>query len=423
MDVTLEQIKKAQLRIRDYATRTPVRRWEYLRRVLNFEAPVFLKIETLQNTGAFKVRGAANKIVGLIEEGKRPGHVVAASAGNHAQAVAYVCGRLGIPTTIVMPEGAPLVKAAATRDYGAEVILHGSMYDEAYTKAQEVLKERKDAVYVHAYEDPAIICGQGTLGVEIHEQLLEEGITDDDVQVVVPIGGGGLMSGVATALKALRPRSHMLGVVTEAAPAMARSFEQGHVVEATSAQKRVRTLGDGLAVKKVSQLTFDILKKQVDEISVVNDDDMSLAIARLMERGKLVVEGSGAAGVAAAITGKFKHLDPKKPLLFVLCGGNIDMNMVSTILKRGLSRDGRWLSLRLIVDDKPGELARISAHIGALRANIIEVTHDRVSARCPVGYTAIRFQLETWGEDHAHEVTRSLRDKGYEVEVLSVEAN
>ena len=416
--VSFESIVAAQKRVAQFATRTPVRPWDYLKRQLGFEAPVYLKLETLQNTGAFKVRGAANKILSLIESGQRPQHVIAASAGNHAQAVAFVAGRLKIPSTIVMPEGAPLVKAAATSDYGARVILHGLVYDDAFKRAQDILQATPGAVYVHAYEDLEIIAGQGTLGIEIHEQLLAEGIDDPELQVVVPIGGGGLVSGVASALRQLRPQSRFFGVVSQAAPAMAESFKAGRLIQ-SSPGTRSRTLGEGLAVKKVSALTFEIIKRHLEDIAVVGDDEMSQAIAALMERGKLVVEGSGAAGVAAAQARKFPTLNPKKPVVFVLCGGNIDMNLVSNILERGLSRDGRWLTLNVSVEDKPGELAKISTLIGEMRANILEVTHDRISPRCPVGYTSIRFQLETRGLSHASELQRTLIEKGYSVEVIS----
>jgi len=417
--ITFDDVAKAEPRVAKFAVQTPIRPWEYLRRQLGFSAQVYLKLETLQNTGAFKVRGASNKILSLIEEGKTPSRVIAASAGNHAQAVAFVAGRLNIPATIVMPEGAPLVKVAATRDYGAEVILHGSTYDEAYKKAQEVLIEKAGSVYVHAYEDPQVAAGQGTLALEFHRQLLEIGCADEDLQVVCPIGGGGLISGVITAIKELRPRAKIFGVVCQAAPAMAESFKKGLIdSSALSTSKRSRTLGEGLAVKSVSPLTFDVIRKNVEEIAIVDDDEMARAIAALMERGKLVVEGSGAAGVAASLAGKLK-LNPNKPILFILCGGNIDMNLVSNILERGLIKDGRWLRMRVTVEDKPGELAKLTDHIARAQANVLEVTHDRVSAKCPVGSTLILFHLETRDRSHAELVLKNLQGAGYPVEVLT----
>ena len=419
MAVTFQDIEQARKRVARFAIETPIRPWDHLRRTLKHKGEIFLKLETLQNTGAFKVRGAANKILALTESGPAPAHIIAASAGNHAQAVAYVAGRLGIPTTIVMPESAPLVKAAATADYGATVVLHGLTYDEAFQRAQQILAEIKGAVYVHAYEDPLIIAGQGTLGLELHEQLNHVGCRDDDLQLVVPIGGGGLVSGVATAFRHLRPKAKIFGVVAAAAPAMAESFRQGKLVQANPATKRSKTLGEGLAVKNVSQMTFEIIHRELSEIAIVDDDEMARAISVLMERGKLVVEGSGAAGVAACLSNKFMGLDPNKPTAFVLCGGNIDMNLVSNILERGLTRDGRWLHLNLFTEDKPGELARVAAAIGALRANILEVAHERISPRCPVGYTMIRFHLETRGHEHAQQIRQALESAGWMVEVLT----
>jgi len=412
MSIDLEAIREARRRIEPYITQTPLRAWEYLRRELKHSAPVYLKLDTLQNTGSFKVRGAANKILRLIEDGKRPSRVVAASAGNHAQAVAFVCGRLGIPATIVMPEGAPLVKAAATADYGADVVLHGSIYDDAFARAQEILKNTPGAAYVHAYEDPHVICGQGTMGLEIDEQLLAMGVPEGPLQVVVPIGGGGLIGGVATALRVLRPQTRIFGVVAEAAPAMAESFKAGEI---RPTQARTRTLAEGLAVKKVSPLTFELVQRHCTAVESVDEDEIADAIVALMERGKLVAEGAGAAGVAALLSGKIK-LDPSIPTVVVLCGGNIDMNAVSNILERGFSRSGRWLRLGVLVEDKPGELALVTKQIGALRGNILEVVHDRTGPGSPLGYTQIRFLLETRGDAHVREIVESLQASGYRVE-------
>jgi threonine dehydratase len=411
MSIDLEALRSARARIQPYITLTPLRSWEYLRRTLKHEAPVFLKLDTLQNTGSFKVRGAANKILRLIENGQKPTRIVAASAGNHAQAVAFVAGRLGIPATIVMPEGAPLVKAAATADYGAEVVLHGLIYDDAFAKAQEILKATPGAAYVHAYEDDDVIAGQGTQGLEIHDQLNEAG-HPGPVQAVIPIGGGGLVGGVSTALLALRPGTKVYGVVSEAAPAMSESFKAGEI---RPSKGRTRTLAEGLAVKKVSALTFEYVKRNCTAVEAVSDDEVADAITVLMERGKLIAEGSGAAGVAALIAGKFK-LDPKVPLVISLCGGNIDMNAVSNILERGFTKNGRWLRLGLQVEDKPGELAQLTGKIGALRGNILEVTHDRTGPNCPLGYTNIRFLVETRGAPHARQIVESLEASSYRVE-------
>jgi threonine dehydratase len=413
---TLEDIRTARTRIAPYVVETPLRRWEYLRRKLGFEAPTFLKLETFQNTGSFKVRGAANKILALVQEGKTARHFVAASAGNHAQAVAFVAGRLGLKSTIVMPEGTPLVKAAATADYGADVVLHGAVYDDAYARACEIQAASPGAAYIHAYADPLVMAGQGTAGLEIHEQLLAQGIAiDSPLQVVVPIGGGGLIGGVGSALRALRPAAKIFGVVSHAADAMALSLKAGKIV--APAKGRTRTLAEGLAVKSVSELTFPVLQQIVQDVAVVDDDEVATAIATLMERGKLVAEGAGAAGVAALLAGKLP-LDPKVPTVILLCGGNIDMNMVSIILERALSKSRRWLNIQFTVEDKPGELARIATRIGELRANVLEVVHDRLSQGCAVGFTRIRFRLETRGAEHALEIARALEAGGHKTEIL-----
>jgi threonine dehydratase len=410
---TLAGIKAARARTADYVHRTPLHKWGHLQKLLGFEAPVFLKLDSLQNTGSFKVRGGANKILRMCEEGRAPDCLVAASAGNHAQAVAFVGGRLGIPAKIVMPEGTPIVKAKATADYGAEVILHGILYDDAYARAREILAATPGAAYIHAYEDIDVIEGQGTMGLEIDEQLREAGVDAEDVQVVIPIGGGGLICGVGSALRALRSKLSVFGVVSQVAPAMADSLRQGRVTQAPPGGGK-RTLAEGLAVKKVSELTFGILKEFVEQIAIVGDDEVAAAIALLMERAKVVAEGAGAAGIAALLSGKLT-LDPKRPTVIVLCGGNIDMNLVSNILERGLAKNGRWLSMTITVEDKPGELARISKIIGGLRGNVLEVFHDRISARCPVGYTLIRLQLETNGPDHVREIRAALESEGFAI--------
>lgn len=414
MDLSI--IQEAHRRIEKHIVRTPLRRWNNLERRLKLTQPLFLKLETFQSTGSFKIRGAANKVLELIEKGQTPKHVLAASAGNHAQGVAAICGALKIPATIVMPEGAPLVKSQATQDYGAEVVLHGAIYDEAYAKAQEILKQKPGGVYVHAYEDLAIIAGQGTVGLEIHDQLLEAGIAaDQPIQIVVPVGGGGLISGVATALKKLRPHSKIFGIVGETAPAMALSFQKGVLQDPP--RTRSRTLAEGLAVKKVSQLTFNFIKELVDEFAIVSDDDIAVAIAFLMERGKLVVEGSGAAGVAALLAHRLPSFKSDLPTVVVLCGGNIDLNVISNILERGLVLRGRWANILVEVEDKPGQLALVAQRLGELQANVLEVHHDRHSSRCPVGKTRINFKLETKGRDHVQQVAKTLEQEGFIVEV------
>ncbi len=412
-EVQLADIQAAAQRIQNYVNCTPLRRWNHLERQLKWPSPIYLKLENFQSTGSFKARGAANKILRLIEKGQKPSRIVAASAGNHAQGVAYMAGRLGIPATIVMPEGAPLVKYAATRDYGADVIQHGSVYDEAYNRAQEVLKSTPGSVYVHAYEDVDVICGQATAGLESYEQLKEAGWKPSSgLQAIIPIGGGGLICGVATALRCHIPEVSIHGVVCDAAPAMALSLESGKIVQSAG---KVRTLAEGLAVKKVSALTFDMIRQFAAEIAIVQDDDLAVAISTLMERGKIIVEGSGAAGVAAMMSQKIKKLDPNKPTLIMICGGNIDMNIVSNILERSFNKNYRWVSLPVRVDDRPGQLAKIAAVIGEHRANILEIRHDRTTSNCPVGKTVIHFHLETHGIEHVRAIHLALETMGAEV--------
>lgn len=418
MAVTLERIQKARERIAPYVVKTPLRTWNFLQEQCQSKAPFFLKLETFQNTGSFKARGAANRIMNIMSEGpKESPHFVAASAGNHAQAVAFVAGQVGVPATIVMPEGTPLVKCSNTESYGAKVILHGKVYDEAYQRAREELEGLSGGEYIHAYADEDVISGQGTCGLEIHEQLLQRGIpVDSPLQIVVPVGGGGLISGVATALKALRPKTKVFGVVGAAADAMSKSFKAGEIVAST--ESHPRTLAEGLAVKNVHPLNFELVQNLCEDIAVVGDDDVAQAVFDLMESGRLVSEGSGAAGVAALLAGKLK-MDPDVPTVVVICGGNIDVNMISTIIERALVHTERWLSFDIVVEDRPGELARITEKIGQWRANVLDLYHDRLSASCAVGFTRIHFRLETHGPDHAHSILRNLKEEGYLVRMSS----
>ncbi len=430
MSVTVEDIIEARKRIRNYAVKTPLREWGFLQNKLGSKAPFLLKLETFQNTGSFKVRGAANKILKLWEESKSDvdsggarsanlpaKHFIAASAGNHAQAVAFVAGKLGAASTIVMPEGTPLIKSTATAGYGANVVLHGKIYDEAYAKATEILGDIDGAVYVHAYADEDVIAGQGTCGLEIHEQLLEAGIgVETPIQIVVPIGGGGLVSGTAIAIKSMRPSAKVYGVVSEAADAMSKSFKKGSIVQAT--RTHPRTLAEGLAVKSVHELTFSYVKNLCDDVVVVNDDDVANAMFYLMESGKIITEGSGAAGVAALLSGRIK-LDPTLPTVILVCGGNVDVNMISTIIERVLIQTERWLNFDLVVEDRPGELARITQLIGANRANVLDLYHDRLSVDCPVGFTKIHFRVETKGPEHARSLLSLLKEEGYSLRLKS----
>lgn len=413
----LDSIRAAKARIQPHVLETYLRASPSLQNALGMRAPVFLKTEMLQKTGSFKVRGAVNKVLSLVEAGQKPAHLVAASAGNHAQAVAYIGHILNIPATIVMPENTPLIKAASTAEWGAQVVLHGALYDDAYAKALEILNSTPGAVYIHAYADEDIVAGQGTIGLEIHEQLKSLGVPDGPLQVVVPVGGGGLISGVAIALKALRPEVKVFGVVSEAAPAMADSYRQGKIVTATG---RRRTLAEGLAVKTVSELTFAHIKANVDAMSIVDDDQVASAISFLMEKTKLVSEGAGAAGVGAAMA-KLLPLNLDVPTVFVLCGGNIDLSRIAQVVDRSLVAEKRWWHVGIVIDDQPGQLAKVSTLIAEKRGNIMEVSHDRLSQEVEVGQTVLRYRIETRGLVHTREIADHLTKAGYQLKETSGE--
>lgn len=388
MKVSLADIKKAQEQIRSIVRKTP----------LEFSAalsgrvgvPIHLKCENLQLTGSFKIRGALNKISSLTDSEKAKG-VLAASAGNHAQGVALSAAKLGVQSTIVMPKGASMVKQSATRNYGAKVILHGDNYDQAYAHARELVKD-SGAIFVHPYEDPLIISGQGTVGLEIFEDI------KDLESIIVSIGGGGLISGVAIAAKALNPKIKIYGVVTELNPGMHCLFKGKPMPPPTPGA----SIADGIAVKNPSPVMFDnFISKFVDDVFTVSDDQIAEAIAFLLERTKLVVEGSGAATLAMALN--YPSV-VKGPSCLVLSGGNIDLNLVGEILDRGLSQSGRVTRLSVIADDRPGTLQQLTKIIADLQANVLDVVHDRMDPRLKIRETRITFVLETKNAEHVEEI-------------------
>jgi threonine dehydratase len=411
MDISFEAIEKAESRIRPYIIETPLLQSFKLQSLLKWQAPVFLKVETLQFTGSFKARGALNKLLSLIEKGEKPEHVVASSAGNHAQAVAFGASKLGIPATIVMPENAPLVKVKATEEYGPRVVLHGAIYDQAYEKALELLKETRNSVFVHPYQDQEVIAGQGTLGLELSRQLKEYGVNPSDCDFVIPIGGGGQFSGVSCALQSKFKSARFFGVVADAAPSMALSFQSKKL---TIAESRVRTLAEGLAIKNPTQEMFGLISKYATDVSIVTDNDISWAIFLLMEKLKLIVEGAGAAGVASVLSGK-SQADVRRPLVFSLCGGNIDLPRITNIIERGLIFEHRRLNLEIKIEDRPGELSQVTKVLGALRANVLEVSHDRLTSDCAPGQTVLRIHMETRGRDHQIEIIKAVSEAGYQV--------
>ena len=366
--------------------------------------PIYFKCENLQRTGSFKIRGALNFMTAQPRENLAKG-VITASAGNHAQGVAFSADLLGVKVTVFMPESTPPQKVFATRDYGAEVVLTGKNFDEAYTAAVKAGRE-SGALFVHPFDEPLVMAGQGTIGLELLGDL------PDLANIIIPIGGGGLISGIASAVKATQPRVRIIGVEAAAAPSMHYSLKKGEIVEAPLAF----SLADGIAVKRVGRKTFPIVRELVDEVVLVEEEEIAQAIVALLERTKLLVEGAGAVTLAALLNGRVKDLSGKTVCL--LSGGNIDVRTISIVVERGLLAAGRYLKLKVQLADIPGSLAQLSADVAATRANIYLISHDRRSIALPLGRTEVSLELETRGYEHIEEVIRYLTGRGYDVEVL-----
>jgi len=369
-------------------------------------ANVHLKQEMLQRTGAFKIRGATNRIATLSPETLANG-VVTASAGNHAQGVALAATRMGVDATVVMPEYAPIQKVTATRSYGAEVLLHGIDYDEAAERAREI-ERGEGRYYLPAFDDPAVMAGQGTLGLEILDDLPEV------ETVVVPIGGGGLISGVATALKGHDPEIRVVGVQAAGASSAAPSLEKGERVELDS----VDTIADGIATRSLGEKTYPVIRERVDEVVTVSDAEIAVAIVTLLERSKTLTEGAGAVSLAALLEGTFEYEDDET-IALALCGGNIDMNTLSTVIVRGLIETGRYLRFRTVLPDRPGALDALVEVITREEANIYAIQHDRTSRDISMDDAEVEIDLETRGPDHVEQLLDALESGGYEVEVLT----
>jgi threonine dehydratase len=368
-------------------------------------AEVHLKLENFQRTGSFKIRGATNRIATLSEDEKEAG-VVTASAGNHAQGVALAATRVGVDAIIVMPEHAPISKLKATRSYGAAVVLHGEDYDDAAERAHEIERE-EGRTYVHAFDDEAVMAGQGTIGLEIIEDCPEVDT------VVVPIGGGGLISGIATALKAQEREIRVIGVQAEGASTVAKSLEKGSIQE----REAVDTIADGIAVRNPGERTFEVIRERVDEVVAVSDSEIAVSLAALLERSKTLVEGAGAVSLAALLFNSFEYAKDET-IVPALCGGNIDLNTLTTVIMRGLIETGRYLKVRTILKDRPGALRRLIDVIAKNRANIYAIQHDRTSRDMAMNAAEVVIDLETRGHDHVEELLSGMREEGYEVEVL-----
>ncbi len=396
--ISVEEIMAARTVIRDFITRTPVKPCPSALEIPGTQ--LFLKFENEQRTGSFKIRGALSKMKSLGAEERARG-IVASSAGNHAQGVAFAAKLIGVQANIVMPVNAPIVKIDGTRAYGADVILKGDFYDEAYAHALELEKSR-GYIFVHPYQDPKVIAGQGTIGLEILEELPELD------SLVVPIGGGGLISGIATAVKALRPSCRVYGVVSDQAPGMM------HMAKGLAwnppARKRIATIAEGIAIKNPSKLMAETyVSRLVDDIVEVTDDEIAQAIVFLLEKGKTVAEGSGAAGLAAVMAGRLR-LGAKSCVL--LCGGNIDLNIIAKVIERGQRRNHRLARIAVVVDDLPGNLHRLTGVFAEHMSNVLEVYHDRVSPELGLRETRIDFLVETSSDEHIRSLLGALKTIG-----------
>jgi threonine dehydratase len=400
---TIDDIRIAAQRIDGAVIRTPMLVSKTLSEIIGAE--VWLKFENLQFTAAYKERGALNKLLQLSTEERARG-VIAASAGNHAQAVAYHAKRLGIPAVIVMPAATPTVKVVQTEGHGAKVVLHGAMFDDAYAKARELALEN-GYVFVHPFDDPQIIAGAGTLGIE----LLED--APDLDAIVIPIGGGGLMSGVSIAARAIKPQIELIGVEAELYPSMKCAIEGCHLPLGGD------TLAEGIAVKQPGELTSRILRELANDVVLVSERDLERAVAMLVGIEKTVVEGAGAAGLAAMLANKERFAGKK--VATVLCGGNIDTHLLANVLVRDLVRQGRIARLRVAAHDQPGALAAITAKVYEAGVNVIDIRHSRIFTRLPAKDTMIEVECEARDPESIADVVTRLKAAGFEVESASLD--
>ena len=395
--LTLDKVYQAAYVLSDVARKTDM----IYASKLSDKTDIYLKTENLQNTGSFKLRGAYYKISQLSEEEKKAG-IVACSAGNHAQGVALAASTMGIKSVVYMPDGAPISKVEATKALGAEVRLVPHTYDDAYDEAVRMQKET-GATFIHPFEDPEIIAGQATIGLEIMDQL------HDADAVIVPIGGGGLIAGVAYVIKHINPSVKVYGVQAEKAPAMAESFKQGKPVTVNS----VATFADGIAVKRPGDLTFELIQKYVDDVVTVSEGEIAGAILALMEKQKLVAEGAGAVSVAAALYNKLP-IEGKKAVCIV-SGGNIDVNIMTRVITRGLVTEGRMCTLQIALEDKPGQLVGVSEIIAGCGANVISVLHERSDENMAIADCYLKIGMETRDFEQIKEIRKALTDAGFKI--------
>ena len=400
--VNLESIEAAAARIGASIYESPLMHSKMLSRLTGNS--VFLKLENLQMTGAFKERGALNRILTMTDEERRRG-VIAASAGNHGQGVAYHATQRGIPAQIWMPRLTPLIKLSATRGYGADVVLHGDNYDEACAAAIERSVQTK-AVFIHPFDDDAVIAGQGTIGLELLKQNPALDV------IVVPVGGGGLIGGIGCAVKELNPRVEIVGVQTARLPSMQAALQRQSPIDLPAKS----TLADGIAVRRAGQRTMPLVGRYVDRIVTVDEDEIAEAILMLLEGEKTVAEGAGAVALAAVLEGKTGHHG--KNIAVLVSGGNLDVNLLARIIEQGMVRDGRRLRLRVLLPDYPGALEGLTAVISKARANIVETSYNRAHYGVSLNEAAIDITMETRGRDHASELLAALTSARYEYSVV-----
>ena len=399
--VNIDDIEAARSALRGIIVETPLLSSDRLSGDVG--GNIFIKAENTQRAGSFKLRGAYTKMRTLSAEQRQRG-VIAHSAGNHAQGVALAAQLLGVRATVVMPEYAPLSKVAATKRYGAEVVLHGQSFDDAGTHAAGLQAER-GLTYVHAFDDPLVVTGQGTLGLEILDAL------PDVDTLIVPIGGGGMISGVATAVKARRPSVRIIGVQAEGCPSIRLSLAAGKPVVVPIA----RTIADGIAVKKPGEVTLPLIRELVDEVVTVDEDEIARGIVYVLQNVRLVAEGAGAVGIAALLTGKVR-VRREERVCVVLSGGNIDANFLARVIEQVLVKQGRYIVLHTSVPDRPGNLSRMLDHVAAEGANVIDINHRRAAWQVPVDRTGIEMILEVRDEAHGQTIMQRLSGAGYHVE-------
>jgi threonine dehydratase len=397
--ITFVDVEEARERIQSQIYLSPFPYSETISRLAGTR--VFFKLENLQITGSFKERGALNRLLTLTPDEAQRG-VIAASAGNHGMAVAFHSQRLKIAATIVMPLHAPLIKVSRVRHYGAQTVLHGADYDAAFAEAQRLAQE-KGLILIHGFNDPWVVAGQGTIGLELYEQ------NPDLNAVVVPVGGGGLIAGVALILKTIDPKIRIIGVQAEALPSMKAALEKGGPVRLPPAM----TIADGIAVREVGETPFALAKNYVDEIVTVSEGEIANAVLLLLETEKTVAEGAAAAPLAAVINKKLGLASGNVGL--VISGGNIDMNLISRIIEKGLIQDGRLSRLSVVIPDRPGALARLAQRIAELGANILQIGQSRGFGQVAIGETEVEFILETTGSDHIQRLCEGLHKDGFRI--------